>query len=456
MSIDQPCHVVAIVGGACAGSTAAELLAQSGCQVVVFDQNARPYGKIEDGLPRWHAKQREMEYRKIDQRLTHPNVTFVPLTRLGRDLDFRELAAEWGWSAVVLANGAWKDREVTSAAGAAEVEGRGLVYQNPFVYWFNHKEEVGYDGPRFEVLDGAVVLGGGLASIDVIKIIQLELYGRALRERGVEVSMHELEEQGIPKVCAAHGLDPQSFGIEGGLLCYRRRVEDMPLASPPPNASEKQLAKIAQVRQKLLQKMQDKFLFRFQPQVLAKRFLTDPDGHLRALELVRTEVAGKNVQEVAGSAFEVPTRLVISSIGSIPEPIPGVEMSGTYYRFKDWDTGEYAAIPGVFATGNVVTGQGNIKASVDHGRQVGQHLVERYLGAGAPGEGRDLTEATAAVAAKGEALAEAVAAELARKPPLPAPAAEALLARARARQREVGYDGDYAAWIAKVTPRGAE
>src|SRR5690606_11794656 len=119
-------------------------------------------------------------------------------------------------------------------------------------------------------------------------------YGRALRERGVTVSMHDLEEKGIPKVCQAHGLDPASFGIEGGILCYRRRVEDMPLASPPPGANEKQLAKIAQVRQKLLQKVQEKFLFRFQPQVLVKRFLTDEDGRLRALELIRTEVAGKD------------------------------------------------------------------------------------------------------------------------------------------------------------------
>ena len=86
-------HVVAIFGGACAGSTAAEVLASHGVEVVVFEQNARPYGKIEDGLPRWHAHLRRQEMNKIDQRLGHPGVHFVPRTKLGRDTDLRQLLA---------------------------------------------------------------------------------------------------------------------------------------------------------------------------------------------------------------------------------------------------------------------------------------------------------------------------------------------------------------------------
>src|SRR5271163_3701804 len=95
----KPAHVVAIVGGAVSGSVAAEILAERGCEVIVFEQNDRPYGKIEDGLPRWHSKQRKMEYGKIDARLDRPNIHYVPRTRLGRDLDFGELARGWGLSA---------------------------------------------------------------------------------------------------------------------------------------------------------------------------------------------------------------------------------------------------------------------------------------------------------------------------------------------------------------------
>src|SRR5262245_24256054 len=55
----SPSHVVAIVGGATAGAEAAGILADRGVLSVVFEQNQRPYGKIEDGLPRWHVKLRQ-------------------------------------------------------------------------------------------------------------------------------------------------------------------------------------------------------------------------------------------------------------------------------------------------------------------------------------------------------------------------------------------------------------
>src|SRR5262245_42343401 len=123
-------HVVAIVGGAVSGSVAAEILADRGCEVIVIEQNVRAYGKIQDGLPRWHAKQRKMEYGKIDVRLSKPNVHFVPKTKLGKDVDFEELAKAWGLSALLLANGAWRDRGL-EIAGVDEYVDRGLVYQNP-------------------------------------------------------------------------------------------------------------------------------------------------------------------------------------------------------------------------------------------------------------------------------------------------------------------------------------
>ena len=58
-------HFVAIFGGAVAGSEAAYQMAKRGIRVVVFDQNTLPYGKIEDGLPKWHEKLRDKEEAKI-------------------------------------------------------------------------------------------------------------------------------------------------------------------------------------------------------------------------------------------------------------------------------------------------------------------------------------------------------------------------------------------------------
>jgi len=66
----KPYHFVAIVGGAIAGSVATEISADNGIHVVVIEQNKKPYGKIEDGLPRWHLEQHKQEYSRIDARLT--------------------------------------------------------------------------------------------------------------------------------------------------------------------------------------------------------------------------------------------------------------------------------------------------------------------------------------------------------------------------------------------------
>src|SRR5262249_61514925 len=101
----KPTHVVAIVGGAVAGSEAAALYAAKGALVIVFEQNARPYGKIEDGLPRWHVKLRQKEYERINVNLTVPGVLYVPCTKLGKDFSLPSLLQDWGHNAVVLAHG---------------------------------------------------------------------------------------------------------------------------------------------------------------------------------------------------------------------------------------------------------------------------------------------------------------------------------------------------------------
>jgi ferredoxin/flavodoxin---NADP+ reductase len=454
MSSSAARHVVAIFGGACAGSTAAEALASQGVEVVVFEQNLRPYGKIEDGLPRWHRDQRRMEYRRIDERLDRAGVHYVPATRLGHDIPFDDVV-QWGFSAVLLANGAWRDREL-DVPDAAQWVGHGLAYQNPFIYWFNHLPEASYTGPRFEVPPGAICIGGGLASIDVIKVIQLEIYGRALRARGIEVDMYELEHRGIPAVCHDHGIeDPQTLGVANGWLTYRRRVEDMPIASAPDGASAEQRSKMEVVRRRMLTKAQDKFLFHMRPQVVPRALIIE-DGRVAGVRFAETTLQDGRLVELDDREVELRSALVVSSIGSLPELIPGIVVKGTYYDYADWNTGAYAPVPGVFGVGNVVTGRGNIKASERHSREVARHLIEHYLGLQDEEAPRTIEGVAGAAEASGTAAAEAVMAHVTRRAPLAADQADGLIARARARQETVGCRDGYAAWIASVTPADME
>ena len=439
-------HVVAVVGGATAGSEVARILAERGALVFVIEQNPRPYGKIEDGLPRWHRKQRLEEYRAIDSRLSHPNIEFMPLTSLGRDLHFEDLVRNWELSALVLAHGAWRDRPFP-VEGADRFVGRGLVYQNSLIYWFNHYPEAAYDGARYELPGGVLVVGGGLASIDVVKVLQIHTVLTALAQRGLHVEMEGLEREGLEPILKNHGLSWADLKIAPCRLFYRRRVLDMPLSDIPPDANPKRAEMLRQARAKILEKAQRKYLFEFQESSVPTGIL-ERDGRLAGLIISRTETSGGQVRMVPGSAQEIPATMVVSSIGSIPAPLAGLPCEGEVYSYVDRSVGLLMAAPTlVFAAGNVLSGKGNIKDSLESGSEIGQRLAEQYLGLAGdkfkPGEGERRQAETQVLA-----VAEMVAA----KPALPQSTVARLRERIVARQRAVGYGGDYREWIARVTP----
>jgi NADPH-dependent glutamate synthase beta subunit-like oxidoreductase len=418
--MSQAGHCVAVIGGAVAGAEVAGTLARAGVEVAVFEQNARPYGKIEDGLPRWHVALRRKEYETIGEELSLPNVHFVPKTTVGRDVAFAELARGWGFSAVVLACGAWRDRPLPVEGADAYVD-RGLVYQNPFIIWFNHANEKSYGGQVFEPEDGVLVVGGGLASIDVVKVLMLETARARLAARGVAVPMIQLELKGIPRICEAHGLRFEDLGLEGCTLYYRRRAEDMPLVEVPEGATPERAQKTLGARRKLLDKAMEKYRFKLEPLCMPDALLVE-GGRLAGLRFRRTRAdAGRIVP--TDETFERRGPYVISSIGSIPAPLEGIPMKGELFDFADWELGRLAEYPTVFSAGNVATGKGNIVASRKHAAAVAQAMLHGFL----------------------------------REQPALAPAAlAALRARIHARQEAAGYGGDYAAWIAKVTPPDLE
>jgi NADPH-dependent glutamate synthase beta subunit-like oxidoreductase len=445
-------HWVAVIGGATAGAEVAGRLAEHGVRAVVFEMNARPFGKIEDGLPRWHVGLRQKEYDTIRTKLARPGVEFVPCTKVGRDLSFEAIAREWGFSAVVLANGAWRDRPLP-VEGAEAYVGRGLIYQNPFIIWFNHAGEKDYRGERFTPEDGALVVGGGLASIDVVKVLMLETARAKLRERGIDVPMIELEVKGIPKILERHGLRFEDLGLVGCTLFYRRRIEDMPLVEIPEEADERRREKAMNARARLLEKAQEKYRFRVEPLSAPEALLVE-NGRVVGLRLRRTKLEGGRLVP-SDETYERRGSCVISSIGSIPEPIVGIPMKGELFAFTDWEVGRLDGYPNLFSVGNVVTGKGNIVASRKHAAQVYEDALASFLGLAADGHAKE-----AALASESDAGAERVAGRVAAhlaaaEPPAPE-LSEALLSRVRARQREVGYDGDLAAWLAQVTPPDLE
>jgi NADPH-dependent glutamate synthase beta subunit-like oxidoreductase len=436
-----------VVGGATAGAEVARCLTERGILLAVLEQNARPYGKIEDGLPRWRARQRQKEYENFAGKLSHPLIHYIPNTAIGRDIDFRELVNEWGFHAVVLANGAWRDRALP-VEGADEYVGHGLSYQNPFVMSFNHTHDQGYRGERFDILNGSIVVGGGLSSIDVAKIHTLQCTKEKLAERGIEVSIVERERKGIPATLADHGIRWEELGLEDCTIYYRRRIDDMPLTEVPENASPEREEKLRQARHRIVEKAGEKYKLRVEPLSAPDGLLVER-GRLVGLRFRRTRVEqGRAV--MTEETFERRATAVVASIGSVPAPIAGIEMKGDFFDFSDSVYGRLSRYPSVFSAGNVVTGKGNITASRKHATMVSEEAVAAYLGIG---EGR--AEAPAQVATSRESaeqLAQDVARHAGAQPRATPEHLARLLARIRARQRAVGYTRDLTSWLEKAGP----
>ena len=363
--------VVLIIGGAVSGSTAAQKLTEHGIRCVIVDQNRLPYGKIEDGLPRWHEKQRLSEYSKIDEVMDHDLVDFIPLTKIGDHISFKEIY-DINWSCVYFANGAWRDRSFP-IKGVEEFS--NFYYQNPFVYWFNHYHEDDYNGPEIVIQDDILVVGGGLASIDVCKITQLELVKEKIQSKVKNVDVIDMEHKGIPKYLEEHNIDYNSLGIKGTTLIYRRDIENMPLTTIPSDAKPEMVGKRRQARRKILNNTQEKFLFNVLEctQPIALNIV---EGNLEGLEIIKNKIVDNQPIPIDDSNQILKGNIIISSIGSLPEPIDGLPMSGSTYDIIDEDSGKFNNLDKVHGMGNAITGKGNIKASRVSARTVGDLTID--------------------------------------------------------------------------------
>ena len=363
--------VVLIIGGAVSGSTAVKKLTDEGIRCVVVEQNRMPYGKIEDGLPRWHEKQRINEYFKIDDIISNELVDFVPLTRIGKDVSFEEIY-NMGWSCIYFANGAWKDRSFP----IKEIEDfDNFYYQNPFVYWFNHYHEPSYNGPEVDIKDDAIVIGGGLASIDVCKITQLELVRQKVESKIENFDIIEMEHKGIPKYLEQYDMKYEDLGINGTTLVYRRNIENMPLTTIPEDATPEMVEKRKLARRKILNNTLDKFLFKV-AECTQPVGLSHEDNILNGIEVIENEIIDGKLIAKENSNKILHGNTFISSIGSLPEPIQGIPMDGSTYNIVDEDSGKFDELEKVHGMGNAITGKGNIKASRVSAKTVGDLTID--------------------------------------------------------------------------------
>lgn len=406
--LDSERPVIGIRGGATIGSEAARMAAQRGALVLVFERHGRPYGELEDLVPRWHLASSGAQLGRIDENLAHPGILLLPKTDLGRDVTHAELSA-LGVRAVV-AGGAYRERRL-SIPEVERFDGDGLWHHRDFMRWYNHRGDIGYPGPEIPIAQGALVIGDGLAAIDCARAINYELYGRALASRGVQVGHERLARDGIAQTLARHGLAPVDLGVRGAVLVLPGGAGDLQLAGADAAAHGSLVATLQQ--RDLLD-----VLFHAEP-VQA----IEADGRLAGM-LFRDRPSQAAADSGGSEAtFERRADLVVSALGSAFEP-------ATVEPVDDLE---------------VLTVGAPLAA-------VAPQLMDQLLHARLwPASDDD------AAVALGERLADAIQ-EAARKtvqsavdaalrhPPCPPEVVARVVAWARARQQAVGYD-DYSAWI---------
>jgi hypothetical protein len=190
----------------------------------------------------------------------------------------------------------------------------------------------------------------------------------------------------------------------------------------------------------MLRLAQEKYMFRVQDRRVTTGLLIE-DGRLVGLKVAETKVKGRKAEPVAGTEYQLRAPMVVSSIGSVPEKIPGIAMKSEYYDFDHESLPRYGESDHVFGVGNVVTGQGNIRSSLLHSQEVTTKLIENYIGVG--DESAASARFYADAEARGTVQAKAVRDRVQVMQGLSHHEIAALERRIRAFQERVGYTGDY-------------
>ena len=314
---------VAVVGSGPAGLTVAAYLAERGHGVTIFEALHEPGGVLAYGIPEFRLP-REVLNAEVEY-VRSLGVEIETNVLIGATYDIDELF-ELGYSAVFLGTGAGLPRFLSIPGENLN----GIYSGNEFLFRINLMKAYlfpEYDTP-VKVGERAVVIGAGNVAMDAAR-------------------------------CAAR------LGAEVQVL-YRRSEAEMPAR-----------------REEVRHAREEGISFRFLTQPAA--FLGESRVHaVRCLrcELGEADESGRRSPvPVAGSEFEVEADTVVIAIGQSPNPIiamkhPEIETTpkGTIVVDEHGRTSR----EGVFAGGDITTGQATVIAAMGAGKRAAR-AMHAYL-----------------------------------------------------------------------------
>jgi glutamate synthase (NADPH/NADH) small chain len=312
---------VAIVGGGPAGLAAAELLRRYGHSVTIYEELTFLGGTAWYGIPDYHLPKDVLQYEV--RRILEMGIETKTGVKVGKEIDFATLRSEY--DAVVLATGA-KDVSKFDTPGS-NLKG---VYDG-----YKFLEDVfgrGVDAylaePKYKLGKDVLVIGGGDSALD----------------------------------CARTALRLTKGNVT---IVYRRTEVEMPVDP-------------ILVEEGKEEGLQLKFL-------MAPKSYNGSGGRLSSvtmtvMRLGAVDASGRRSPEPTGEEVELKCDSVIIAIGRGPNSFIQ-KQTGMKVGPKNAiaiDSDYHTSIPGVFAAGDVVTGESLVVKAMAKGREAAQRVHE-YL-----------------------------------------------------------------------------
>lgn len=318
---------VAVVGSGPAGFYAADALLRANppARVDLFERLPVPFGLVRYGVAPDHQSIKRVQVA-FERTAALPGFRFLGNVELGRDVATHELLR--GYHAVVVATGAALDRRL-------DIPGENLIGSyaaTSFVGWYNgHPDFVDL---RFALdAERAVVVGMGNVALDVARIL---LHDRdALAKTDISSgALHALRHSPVREVVLLGRRGPAQAAFDQGELEAIADLPDLSVQVDGGVSFADEAALSAPARKNLA------YLARLSlepaPAKLRRlrlRFLASPlevlgeGGRVRALRIADNRLVGSGPHvraEPTGETWELPTGLVIRSVGYRGHAVPGL------------------------------------------------------------------------------------------------------------------------------------
>ncbi|MDL9936210.1 FAD-dependent oxidoreductase [Gordonia sp. ABSL1-1] len=393
---------VAIVGaGPAACYAATELLAVGGVEVEMFDRLPVPFGLVRFGVAPDHQHTKSVvkifESAFRNQRFTaHLNVD------VGTTIDHDLLLANH--HAVIYAVGAPDSRQLGIA-------GEGLPGHHPaadFIGWYNGHPD--FSELSFDLTGAtAVIIGNGNVAIDAARVL---LMNRDTLEQ-TDIAEHAIEalsESGIEEVILVGRRGTREAAYSVGEFLALGHLDGIDIVietddlEPRPDDDVETAAKLAAAREYAARPL------RTGNKRIVFRFMQSPtglhgDGRVTSIRLATNTIDEQGRAVTGTDVEEVPTGLVLRSIGYRGRPMPGLpfdDVGGVIPNDGGRVVTDGTTVPGVYVTGWIKRGpRGVIGTNRACAEETVTALLEDFDAGALPGAVGDHDALVAAMTERG-------------------------------------------------------